>query len=1303
MPSRYLSIIILSALLPFLMQKRGVSQVIPDQTLGSESSNVTPINANFDRIDGGAVRGSHLFHSFSQFNIPDSHSVYFSNPAVIQTIFSRVTGNTPSEIMGRLGVLGDANLVFMNPHGVIFGQNASLDISGSFVVTTAETIRFPDGSQFSAVNPQGVPILTIDVPVPVGLVFEGDPTGKIYNQGDLAVGGHLSLISGEIINLGSLNAINGKIELDTVGLSDSPLVSGDIKIVGNSEQVSLLGDSAEITAGNDLIIQDAKVGTIEDLSLTAQDSVMIRDSVLTPTQIVAGRDLTIQGNQAVDIFALNHPQSGLFSGGDMVLISLDKVGGDAHYYSGGTFRIEKLDGNLGDLNSPYDPVIRSQGDVEFSGYQGTSLHIIAGGAVNIDTVIITGSDTVGDSINPTATPDLANVTLSDGTAIVIDGNAQPTLDIRAGVDPDVIGLPLGTTGYNFPSEIFIPLLLPPNNNEIATSADITLSDVFMRAPNGLVFITNKYRPNTALSGGNIVISGGVGIVSNDEIGGFEGDASDIIIDGINNINLLENSSISSSSVSGLGGDIKLLADGDLNFTPNSLILSTGELGGLIKLKGQQITVQESIISTISTGEFEGNVQSGDIKIEAETININQGIVLASSVGGNAQAGDIEIDAKELKLENLGIISSLSFSQGNTGNITLNIEGEIQLLGGNEAEDSGNNSGFFDQISSLSSASSIQVGTFDDAQINGADTNGEEIEADTGNINIFADSLLIEDISSIGNFNDVIGDTGQISLVVNQGITLKSGLIINSLQNEGQGGDINIETGFIEILEGGQIGTGVARSRLSIGRGNSVSGGAGDININATNYIKMSGTLPDFLISNPSNLSDTFSGEGTASVITTATNENTFGTSGSISINTPTLQVTNGAAIETYTVTSNPAGNMILNVDVLELTQGGQLISTTLDQGNAGAIELNIEDKLLIEGFDPTFAERLEKFGSDIVTNQGAESGIFANTTSESTGNGGNITITDSNQILIKDQGRIIVESSGLGKPGTINIKTDILTIGQDAQLSATATSTSSNTEGEGSINLNANILNISGKLGIFAETNSVTPAGSLTINPKNTSNLMINFTEEGFISASTTAQGEGGNIKITAPQTLDISGEGTISVTTSGKGNAGIIELNSQQLNLSDGLEISASTTGDGKAGDIFLIANTLNLDNTQLNAFTDSQGIAGNIVISDQDNTNADQVSLTNQSIISTEIKLDSILPNNHPLSNILIQTDSLTLDNSTLTTSTAGIGDAGDITIPSATNITLNNSNINASTSGEGDTGEIEISASDTLQLNN
>jgi filamentous hemagglutinin family protein len=109
------------------------AQLVPDGSLGVERSVIQKINELSDRIDGGAARGANLFHSFQEFNVGQGRSVYFANPVQIQNILSRVTGGNASNILGRLGVLGSANLFLINPNGIIFGPNASLDIQGSFL------------------------------------------------------------------------------------------------------------------------------------------------------------------------------------------------------------------------------------------------------------------------------------------------------------------------------------------------------------------------------------------------------------------------------------------------------------------------------------------------------------------------------------------------------------------------------------------------------------------------------------------------------------------------------------------------------------------------------------------------------------------------------------------------------------------------------------------------------------------------------------------------------------------------------------------------------------------------------------------------------------------------------------------------------------------------------------------------------------------------------------------------------------------------------------------------------------------
>ncbi len=198
--------------------------VVPDATL-PVNSQVTPAG-NTNVITGGTQAGNNLFHSFEQFSIPTGSQAHFNNALNIQNVISRVTGGSISNIDGLIQANGTANLFLLNPNGIIFGPNASLDIGGSFVASTASSIKFADETQFSATKPQSSPLLTVSVPIGLQLgrsardIQVRESVLEIQNGQTLAIiGGNVSIEGGDP---GSLTASGGRIELG--GLADAGIV-----------------------------------------------------------------------------------------------------------------------------------------------------------------------------------------------------------------------------------------------------------------------------------------------------------------------------------------------------------------------------------------------------------------------------------------------------------------------------------------------------------------------------------------------------------------------------------------------------------------------------------------------------------------------------------------------------------------------------------------------------------------------------------------------------------------------------------------------------------------------------------------------------------------------------------------------------------------------------------------------------------------------------------------------------------------------------------------------------------------------
>lgn len=703
------------------------SVVIPDDTLGIESSAVEDIDALTQYIEGGAQRGGNLFHSFLEFNVADGHSVYFNPDAEINSILTRVTGSNASNIFGRLGVIGATDLFLMNPNGIVFGENASLDISGSFYGTTAEAIPLGD-AVFSAIEPETSSLLTVS------------PGTSFLN--------YLTENSGNIAN-----------EAQLIAQEDLTLAASNLQLQG-------------------------QIGAGHNLSLLATDTVTIRDTALAPFVASSGNELTVQGNQGVDIFALNHPQSGLYTGGNMVLRSDMPIIGDAHFYTNGNFNTEQLNKDPQTVLSPTDPIILAGGNVELGDYSGASLHILAGGSVTLANVTINNQEAAANGVDLDATTihpqnftsvngqitfaDLAEFTVPDYKVtvnengivdhtliqrrILIDGNSNSTLDIRAGVDwEDLGGL---RTDFFIAGELNFEA---SNIEEMNMGANIITRNIRINDPNGQVFLTNQFQP---------------------KISSLE--------------NFIDVESIDTSNFGpGNGGQISIYSrgdinvDGELNSNTNRFAGPAGS-GGDITLSSQfgRITTAGTISSRAITNEavtgIDNTGQGGDIILTTETGNILVKQPLISSTtsgqsGDPAFGGNIVLASGSGDIAANAFISSVSTSAGGNSNSAGNIiissqSGNINLRGDLESY-------------SLSRIESSRNGGM------------VSIYSPFGNIQGNGVRLLTFSISEVG---DTSGNAGAVILEAQREIT---GFEILTLSSSGNSGTVQIRGNGDLLIQG----------------------------------------------------------------------------------------------------------------------------------------------------------------------------------------------------------------------------------------------------------------------------------------------------------------------------------------------------------------------------------------------------------------------------------------------------------------------------------------------------------------------
>ena len=275
---------------------------------GTTSTTVTSPDGNNFTIDGGnrPEGGDNLFHSFQDFSVPTGGSAAFNNAVDIQNIFSRVTGGNVSSINGLIKANGSANLFLINPAGIMFGAGARLDIGGSFLGSTADSILFPEG-EFSAVDLDNPPLLTINAPI--GLGFRDNP-GAIVNQSvsedvglTVSRGESITLVGGDI-NLagGRITAPGGRVELGGLSATGEIGINSDGSLNFPNEI-----ERADITLTNQASV-DVRAGgggfinfNVRNLTLSEKSNLFAGIAEKMGSPDAQAGDITINATESVKL------------------------------------------------------------------------------------------------------------------------------------------------------------------------------------------------------------------------------------------------------------------------------------------------------------------------------------------------------------------------------------------------------------------------------------------------------------------------------------------------------------------------------------------------------------------------------------------------------------------------------------------------------------------------------------------------------------------------------------------------------------------------------------------------------------------------------------------------------------------------------------------------------------------------------------------------------------------------------------------------------------------------------------------
>lgn len=732
------------------------AQIVTDGTVGPKVS----LSGGEIKIDAdlGTRRGDNLFHSFEKFGIATGQTATFTGPGDIKNVISRVTGGEISNIDGTLASkVGQADLFFLNPAGVLFGPNARLEMPGSFHVSTAHELRFADGARFSALD-KGGSGLTVAPPEAFG--FLDRPAGRIgVDQSELWLppGKTLSLVGGDLMidggRTGNVRTEDGVVHLVSaagpglVRIADGATLvdqRGEVRVAaGRREPASV--DVSGPNGGGTIQIRAGRM--VVDGAWIAADNNGSRDGI-GGIDLEAGAILITGGHVGADAKAAGQAGSVMVTAGTLELRRAGYVSSDT-FSSGRAGQVRVQAGKL---------LVSRDGPFDFTGIRSLTQEGASGSGGEISVVARDLEMREGGIINAgTFSSGQGGLVMVQAGHLLINGAGQFGF---TGITNSTLHPAIGDGGETY-----------------VTARNLELRD-------GGAINNSTYGRGNA---GKMTID-----VTNH-----------LLVTGINTTSFAESriSSRAEGPSRGRSGTVQVTA-GMLEIRDGGIVVADSNgtgLAGNVSVHADRLIVTSAIfprrITRISSRGNTSSQGGGDVEVTARVLELLDGGTITSSSFGPGRAGQVTIKADKLLISGTGASSYRSGIQNTArqfglaaGTVHITTT-ELQLRDGGEINT---------QSSNTATGGPIVITVADTLRLNNAAIRAETASNTGGNVTLAVGRLF--DLRNSTVTTSVAGGTGSggnITItphLMNPPLMALDNSRIEANALRGSGGNITIQAG-----------------------------------------------------------------------------------------------------------------------------------------------------------------------------------------------------------------------------------------------------------------------------------------------------------------------------------------------------------------------------------------------------------------------------------------------------------------------------------------------------------------------------